>query len=67
MGINLDKGAINAKNFYIDPAGNAKFRGDMDIEGNATIGGELASNLSAVVPESTDTFGYLVPRIYLTL
>ena len=62
MGINLDKGAINAKNFYIDPAGNAKFRGDMDIEGNATIGGELASNLFAVEPESTDTNGFLVPR-----
>ena len=43
MGINLDNGAINAKNFYIDPAGNAKFNGDIDIEGNATIGGELAT------------------------
>ena len=45
MGINLDNGAINAKNFYIDPAGNAKFRGDMDIEGGATIAGGLASTI----------------------
>jgi len=45
MGINLDAGAINAKNFYIDPDGNAKFRGDMDIEGGATIAGGLASTI----------------------
>ena len=45
MGINLDQGAINAKNFYIDPDGNAKFRGDMDIEGGATIAGGLASTI----------------------
>jgi hypothetical protein len=62
MGINLDKGAINAKNFYIDSDGNAKFRGDMDIEGNATIGGELASNLFAVDPETTNTDGVFIPR-----
>ena len=43
MGINLDLGAINAKNFYISPAGDAKFKGDIDIEGNAKIGGVLAS------------------------
>ena len=42
MGINLDNGAINAKNFYIDPAGNAKFKGDLDIDGDAKIGGVLA-------------------------
>ena len=62
MGINLDKGAISAENFYIDQLGNAKFRGDMDIEGNATIGGELASNLFAVDPESTDDKGVVIPR-----
>jgi hypothetical protein len=39
MGINLDQGAINAKNFYIDPAGNAKFRGDIDLASGATVGG----------------------------
>ena len=38
FGINLDLGAINSKNFYIDPAGNAKFKGDIDSV-NATIGG----------------------------
>ena len=43
MGINLDLGAINAKNFYISPAGDAKFKGDIDIAGNAKIGGVLAS------------------------
>ena len=43
MGINLDLGAINAKNFYISPDGDAKFKGDIDIEGNAKIGGVLAS------------------------
>jgi len=31
MGINLDKGAINAQNFYIDPAGNAEFRGNLVV------------------------------------
>ena len=45
MGINLDKGAINAKNFYIDPAGNAKFNGDLDVENGATIAGGLASTI----------------------
>ena len=45
MGINLDNGAINAKNFYISPLGDAKFRGDMDIEGGATIAGGLASTI----------------------
>jgi hypothetical protein len=62
MGINLDKGAINAKNFYIDQQGNAKFRGDMDIEGNATIGGELASKLFTVDEETSDDSGNVIPR-----
>ena len=42
MGINLDNGAINAKNFYISPLGDAKFKGDLDIDGDAKIGGVLA-------------------------
>ena len=50
MGINLDKGAINAKNFYIDGDGNAKFRGDVDIAGGAKIGGELAAGIFEVAP-----------------
>ena len=54
MGINLDNGAINAKNFYIDPSGNAKFRGDMDIEGGATIAGGLASSIFDIELDSND-------------
>ena len=50
MGINLDKGAINAKNFYIDSAGNAKFKGDMDIDGGVKVGGSLMSNFFEVEP-----------------
>jgi hypothetical protein len=47
MGINLDKGAINSKNFYIDEAGNAKFRGDIDSDG-ATIKGSPMTDLFTV-------------------
>ena len=50
MGINLDKGAINAKNFYISPEGNAKFKGDMDIDGGVKVGGSLMSNFFEVAP-----------------
>lgn len=57
MGINLDKGAINSKNFYIDQAGNAKFRGDIDITSGATVGGtqmgdffEVADDPDSVAP-----------------
>jgi hypothetical protein len=57
MGINLDKGAINSKNFYIDQAGNAKFRGDIDITAGATVGGtqmgdffEVADDPDSVAP-----------------
>ena len=39
MGINLDLGAINAKNFYIAPDGTAAFKGDIDITSGATVGG----------------------------
>ncbi len=49
MGINLDKGAINSKNFYIDAAGNAKFRGDIDSDG-ATIKGSPMTDLFVVEP-----------------
>jgi hypothetical protein len=56
MGINLDKGAINAKSFYIDGAGNAKFKGDIDIEGDAKIGGSLAKNFFEV-GDVIDDFG----------
>ena len=62
MGINLDKGAINAKNFYVDPDGNAKFKGDMDIEGGVKIGGELASELFQVDEPTTDEFNQPIPR-----
>mgnify|MGYP001565662499 CR=1 FL=1 len=44
MAINLDNDAINAKNFYIDPSGNASFKGDLDVEGDAKIGGVLAKD-----------------------
>jgi alkylhydroperoxidase/carboxymuconolactone decarboxylase family protein YurZ len=54
MGINLDKGAINAKNFYIDPAGNAKFNGDLDVENGATIAGGLASTIFDFELDSND-------------
>jgi hypothetical protein len=47
FGINLDLGAINSKNFYIDPAGNAKFRGDIDSDG-ATIKGSPMTDLFTV-------------------
>ena len=43
MAINLDNDAINAPTFYISPAGDAKFKGDIDIAGDAKIGGVLAS------------------------
>jgi hypothetical protein len=39
MGINLDQGAINAKNFYIAPDGTAAFKGDIDVTSGATVGG----------------------------
>ena len=48
MGINLDKGAINAKNFYIDSDGNAKFKGDMDIDGGVKVGGSLMADFFEV-------------------
>ena len=48
MGINLDKGAINATNFYIDPYGNAKFKGDMDIDGGVKVGGSLMADFFEV-------------------
>ena len=46
MGINLDLGAINSKNFYIDPNGNAKFKGD--IEAGGTISGASISDFFEV-------------------
>ena len=49
MGINLDLGAINSKNFYIDPAGNAKFRGDIDSD-TATIKGSPMADFFSVEP-----------------
>jgi hypothetical protein len=51
MGINLDLGAINAKNFYIDPAGNAKFKGDIDVTSGATVGGSPMNDFFEVAPE----------------
>ena len=50
MGINLDLGAINAKNFYISPDGDAKFKGDMDIEGGVKVGGSLMADFFEVAP-----------------
>lgn len=56
MGINLDLGAIAAKSFYIDPEGNAKFKGDIDIEGDARIGGSLMKEFFDIgeVPVGSD-------------
>ncbi len=51
MGINLDLGAINSKNFYIDPAGNAKFKGDIDVTSGATVGGSPMNDFFEVAPE----------------
>ena len=51
MAINLDQGAINAKNFYIDPAGNAKFKGDIDVTSGATVGGSPMNDFFEVAPE----------------
>lgn len=59
MGINLDKGAINSKNFYIDGAGNAKFRGDIDSDG-ATIKGSPMTDLFVVEP-AVDEFDVYRP------
>ena len=51
MGINLDNGAINATKFFIDPAGNAKFKGDIDMTtGGASIGGSDITNFFEVDP-----------------
>ena len=51
MGINLDLGAINATNFYIDPDGNAKFKGDIDVTSGATVGGSPMNDFFEVAPE----------------
>ena len=51
MGINLSKGAINAKNLYLDPDGNAKFRGDLDLAGNVTVGGSVMADFFAISNE----------------
>ena len=61
MGINLSKGAINAKNFYLDPDGNAKFRGDLDLAGNVTVGGSVMADFFAISNEG-DSNGKLIMR-----
>ena len=63
MGINLDKGAINSKNFYIDPDGNAKFKGDMDIDGGVKVGGSLMADFFEVA-NVNDSLGLPIgPRL----
>jgi hypothetical protein len=59
FGINLDLGAINARNFYIAPDGNAKFKGDIDSDG-ATIKGSPMTDLFKVEP-ALDEFQVLRP------
>jgi len=61
MGINLSKGAINAKNFYLDPDGNAKFRGDLDLAGNVTVGGSVMADFFAISNEGNSN-GKLIMR-----
>ena len=51
MGINLDQGAINAKNFYIAPDGTAAFKGDIDVTSGATVGGSPMNDFFEVAPE----------------
>jgi hypothetical protein len=51
MAINLDQGAINAKNFYIAPDGTAAFKGDIDVTSGATVGGSPMNDFFEVAPE----------------
>ena len=64
MGINLDKGAINAQNFYIDPAGNAEFKGT--IAGDALVAGRTANNLLSqeIIDIADSNDGISVVRLY---
>lgn len=64
MGINLDKGAINAQNFYIDPAGNAEFKGT--IAGDALIAGSSANKLLSqeIIDIADSNDGISVVRLY---
>jgi hypothetical protein len=61
MGINLDQGAINARNFYIDPEGNAKFRGDIDITSGATVGGSPMNDFFQIENTLDESIGQVRP------
>ena len=63
MGINLDKGAIAAKNFYIDQAGNAKFKGD--IESGGTISGASIADFFEVDDVIDDLGVNLGPKLIM--
>ena len=59
MAINLDNNAINAQNFYVDPDGNASFKGDLDLDGNVSVGGSVMADFFEISNTSGDSFGKL--------